>query len=227
MKKVLATKKLSEETVKFAASLGMELTMMEVIQTSCIPFNPSMLNWAEIDTVVFTSANAVDCYTAAPDNIKHLINKAIFCTGGRTETLLIEKGFKITLSEKNATGLAKKIIEGGKAKSVLHICGNQALDTLKVKLQAEKIKYTELVVYETGNAGQQKPKGNFDAILFFSPSGVTSYFSNNALTANEVIGCIGGTTAEAVYKKSNGNKIVVAKEPTPESMLQNLKKHFR
>jgi len=48
----------------------------------------------------------------------------------------------------------------------------------------------------------------------------------NNLIANEVLCCIGNTTADGARKKTKSNKIIIAKEPTPEAMLEKLTNYF-
>jgi uroporphyrinogen-III synthase len=55
-----------------------------------------------------------------------------------------------------------------------------------------------------------------DSILFFSPSGVSSYVKKNSIT-DEICFCIGNTTAKAVEKYSKN--IVIANQPTVENVI--------
>ena len=59
--------------------------------------------------------------------------------------------------------------------SVTFFCGNQRRDTLPDKVRAAGIKVEELVVYETVEL-PLKVTDHYDAILFYSPSGVRSFF---------------------------------------------------
>ena len=56
----------------------------------------------------------------------------------------------------------------------------------------------------------------FDAILFFSPSGIESFLEKNNFT-NEQIFCIGTTTASAL--PTDYKKVIIAETPTNEILI--------
>lgn len=226
MKKVLSTKVMSNEVVKYAASLGFELNMMDVVGTSCIPFSVSSVHWDEFDSVVFTSANAVNCFFREGQNTGLLSDKKIICTSGKTATILAEKGYMSNIQGDNAKELAEKIIHSGNIHSTLHVCGNKVLETIGNELEKAKIRYTKLQVYNTTGIPNKKPAGNFEAILFFSPSGVESYLQYNEIEENELLCCVGDTTANSVHKYRLSSPILVADIPRPERMIELIKQYF-
>ena len=221
MKKILATKMLSEEVVKYASSLGFELSMMDVIKTQCVAFDINSNSIEGIDAIIFTSDNAVNCFFNDEKNKGLIIGKTIISTSGRTAETLTEKGFTPSVTGKNAADISEKIISSKNIKSVLHICGNLTLDTLRADLMVEGIKYKPLVVYHTLPLENKKPEEKFDAIMFFSPSGVKSYLKYNTIE-NEAPCCIGSTTADAFTKITKSDKVVTSLNPTPFSMLKTL-----
>ncbi len=155
---------LSEEVVKYASSLGFELSMMEVIKTQCLPFDLNSINWKGIDAIVFTSENAVNCFfNNAPKSSKEtfLEEKKIISTSGKTAEALIEKGFSPPITGKNAEELSQKIIFSGTIKSVLHICGDFTIDIIKRNLENRLIKYKALTFYNTIAVENKKPGGGF------------------------------------------------------------------
>jgi len=212
---------LNEEVVSYAASLGFELSMMEVIKINCLPFDIKSIDWKEIDGIIFTSENAVNCFFSNAKNADFLAEKTIISTSGKTAETLSEKGYSPTITGKNAEEISHKIILSGSVKSMLHICGNLTLNTLKTNLEKENIKYKPLIVYQTIALENKKPAEKFDAILFFSPSGVESYFKYNTIE-NEAPCCIGATTAAAFTKITQNDKVVTSLKPTPFSMLKTL-----
>jgi uroporphyrinogen-III synthase len=122
----------------------------------------------------------------------------------------------------NAKQLADLIIANGNVRSVLHICGNLTLDTLQNKLMTEGLSYMQLPVYETTlcNIELTKP---FDAIMFYSPSGVESFFVKNKINIDTLYCCIGLTTAEKLKSINDKVDIILPKHPTPEAMLSAIK----
>ena len=63
----------------------------------------------------------------------------------------------------------------------------------------------------------------FDAILFYSPSGIKSYLINNSLN-NSYCVCIGKTTSKYAHKYSN--KVLSCDVPTIENVINKTIKLF-
>ena len=87
-------------------------------------------------------------------------------------------------------------------------------------MKENKIAYEEIQVYKTVLI-PKKFERQFDAILFFSPSGVKSYFSNNSPIEGGTGGCLAvciGTTTASEAKKHTEN-VVIANNTTIESVI--------
>jgi len=119
----------------------------------------------------------------------------------------------------SASQLADKIMVDKSIKSVLHICGNLKLDTLGDKLTASGISYKPLIVYETIPVSNEISEA-YDAVMFYSPSGIDSFLMKNKLALDTLYCCIGEATADRLRSIDNSVNIVVAKQPTPEEMLK-------
>jgi uroporphyrinogen-III synthase len=175
--------------------------------------------------IVFTSQHAVaavEKYLRGGDAYYVPDQWQVFCLNGATKDRAIE-----TLSEEqiiatapNATELAAAIIANGQFKQVVFFCGNQRLDTLPNLLKDAGIDVVEIVVYETF-ATPVKVNDTFDAILFFSPSAVKSFFSVNTLQQHTPCFAIGATTAEAIGHDTN-NQVITSEAPTQQSMLDSV-----
>ena len=63
-----------------------------------------------------------------------------------------------------------------------------------------------------------------DGILFFSPSGVESYFKLNSIK-DETCFCIGETTAEALENKKVKN-IIISEKPSVESVITQVIEYY-
>ncbi|MEC8831525.1 MAG: uroporphyrinogen-III synthase, partial [Bacteroidota bacterium] len=138
-----------------------------------------------------------------------------FCVGEKTKSLLEEKGLKVMEMAKNASELAKNIVEKYQSESFLFICGNKRRDELPKILTKNNVQYKELEVYQT-NPNLKAFQRDFDGIMFFSPSGIRSYLMGNTL-GNSTMFCIGNTTASEAQKHSKN--IIVANKPTVENVL--------
>lgn len=88
------------------------------------------------------------------------------------------------------------IVQNYSDREFTFFCGNLRRNTLPNALQLASIKYAEIEVYET-ILQPQRISTPLDGILFYSPSGVESYFNSNDYN-NETLFCIGTTTANAL-----------------------------
>lgn len=210
-KKVLATKTLKEDSLRYAKSLGLEVCCKDFIEIEKTRFT---LPEFSFDSIVFTSANAVISFATAHENVK---GKSIFALNGKTNETLLRYNIKAGFTAENAESLAEKIIQHS-GKSVLHICGNLGLDRLEKRFENTGISYRKLIAYNTILRPSKAETNSFDAVLFFSPSGVKSFFSANELPENVLCVAIGRTTAEALKLKT-ANKIIIPSAPTPEALF--------
>ena len=90
-------------------------------------------------------------------------------------------------------------------------------DDLLTMLEAKKISFTKAVMYRTvSNDFSKDEKFDYDMLVFFSPSGISSLLKNfpNFKQEDIKIGCFGPTTAKAV--KEAGLRLDV-EAPTPEA----------
>lgn len=172
-------------------------------------------------TALFTSMNAVEAVgKLAPNNLWE-----IGCIGHATKKLVAkyfgEKSIKATGDD--ATGLGENMMRIQGIKEVYFFCGNQRRDELPQLLQLNGVTVHELEVYRTIQITEHTDE-EYDGILFFSPSAVTSFFEKNTLPNSTTLFAIGNTTARAL-KPFTGNDVVVADEPGKKNLV-NQAIHF-
>lgn len=232
--KVLSTKKLEPSLVELAKENGIEIIEQEFISIRPIwnrETSDAILNLVtekKIATIALTSANAVDAlnsYMHVGDTF-YVIKWNIFCLSGKTKQAvlnakLLEKN--IIGEARNASELAQRIVET-KVSEIIFFCGDKRRDELPNTLKKANIKVHEVVLYETIDT-PVKIDEDFDAILFFSPSGVQSFFSGNKLNIKTVCLAIGVTTAVSIATFTK-NKIIDAITPTPGMMVNELINYF-
>ncbi len=219
MKKVLSTKTLDPAALQYAQTQHLELTCIDFIEISGLAFNAADLDTTTFDAVAFTSANAVQYFFDNKNAATLVANKLIFALQGKTAEALAARNIQTAGFAASAAELAQVIIAAHNVKSVLHVCGNLKLTTLEDALTFSGIAYRHLLVYQTVKQGGKKVNSVFDAILFFSPSGVDSFLIENNLNSDVTCCCIGQTTAGALKQKTGRNNIILPKEPTPTAML--------
>lgn len=214
---ILSTKKLSLTQIERLSSAGcatIDYNAIEAISVAFeIPQEPT--HW------VFSSQNAVRALFKKHSKIWE--GKTLFCVGEKTKALLEKRGLKVEKTAKNMRFLVDFIQKSFKNEYFLHLCGNRKLPDFGLGMQAEKIKYCETIVYKT-QLVPRKQNPEPTAVLFFSPSGVESYLSNNNI-GNSWCFCIGATTASAVAKHTD--RITIPKSPNIDLVIAQAAKHFR
>ena len=217
---VLSTAPLPAALIDKAATAGIALDAIPFIIIEYVKDNSIAQELEELATLpltaVFTSAHAVRAVVEGIHSLKPEWN--IYCTGnatmkevqGRLPTCTI-KG-----TADDAATLAGLIIADD-VQEVVFFCGDRRLDTLPGLLYADEISVHEMVVYNTFEVPRAAMKA-YDGILFFSPSGVHSFFRANTVGHATVLFAIGNTTAMAI-KALSGNKVVVGGEQTKDALV--------
>lgn len=219
--KILFTKKLDENEV--ATQLGAEFqsSFLEVIKINFLE-TPSFP--LQSKSLIFTSVNGVEaCFNNGfqpHDNFAERNFNKIYCVGKKTKMQLRKYGFGVFKMKKNAKELSEFIIENCGKEKFIHFCGNLALDILQEKLPLQNIGYKKVVVYETELIYPEIVE-QYDAIAFFSPSGVRSFVANNALNFKKIF-AIGETTASEVMKHTS-QKILTGKDNDLSALLKLIK----
>ncbi|WBL25598.1 uroporphyrinogen-III synthase [Zunongwangia sp. HGR-M22] len=213
MATVLSTKKLSVSQKQLLLGAKIGLVEYNAIKIEFIPFS---FNFKLVKNAIITSKNA---FKAIQDKVK--VEKA-FVVGTKTANLLQENDIEITEVADNASALAKKIIENHQNKHFVFFCGNKRRDELQIQLNKNEISFEEIQVYKT-KLNYAEFHQEFDGILFFSPSGVESYFSKNKIKTTTAF-CIGTTTANSA--KNYTENIIMATQPSIENVIVQVVKTF-
>lgn len=163
---------------------------------------------AEQTAVVFTSAHAVRWVT---NLLAEKPDWKIYCIRYETRMALIQwfgDGYEMKTAD-NARVLSERILDDGIREAVF-FCGDQRMDILPDELRKHGVRLNELIVYDTRLTPVQI-ENQPDAILFFSPTAVKSFFSMNELTPATTIFSLGRTTA-ASLKKYTDIPVIVSPE---------------
>lgn len=219
---ILSTKTLSPIQKEELVKANIHVVEANFIQTKNSTFELKNVN----QNLIFTSQNAVLSVLSHP-KAEELKSKTVFCVGLKTKDLLNENGFTVEAHTGYAEDLAEIISLVYADESYTFFSGNLRRDTLPEILNENEITFNEIQVYET-SLTPQKISETVDAILFFSPSGVTSYLKNNKIE-NEKLFCIGNTTAASLEEKLPENKIKniqVAYQPTVENVIEEVIEYY-
>jgi uroporphyrinogen-III synthase len=221
---ILSTRPLHETLLQEAKQVGIDIDELPFIKTTPIQ---SISIKKEIDeailqsiTTIFTSMNAVEVVASQIKEKKP--SWKIYCIGTTTQQLVVEHfGQDAVMGTANdASALAKLIVEDQPKGKLIFFCGDQRRDELPEILEQNSLELKEIIVYQTTTIKHQIQK-IYDGILFFSPSGVESFFSNNQLTEKTILFAIGNATAKEIEKYSN-NEIVISDQPGKENLASRM-----
>jgi uroporphyrinogen-III synthase len=233
--KVLSTKKLGPSLIEKARENDIEIIEQEFISIQRIwnkETHEKILAFPKqgLYTAAITSANAVSVlndYMLADDDC-HIIAWNFYCLQGRTkqaiQTAPLLDNTVIAGEAANAFLLADEIISKG-IKEIIFFCGDKRRDDLPSKLREAEVNVHEVMLYETIRT--PVAVGNdFDAILFFSPTGVQSFFAVNELMQGVVCFAIGPTTSNNI-KSFTTNPVVSSVIPDPKVIIDEVIEHFK
>ena len=214
---ILSTKILSPIQKTALENANFNVTEADFIRTEHQDFDLKDIH----NNLIFTSQNAVQS-VLLHSKCEQLKTKNVFCVGLKTKILLSENGFNVDVYTGYAEDLAEIITLIHSSDSFTFFSGNLRRETLPKALKEANIKFNEIKVYET-TLTPQKIKGSFDALLFFSPSGVESYLKDNSIKKESCF-CIGDTTASALLKITKN--IIIPENPTIEDVIEECINEF-
>jgi len=212
---VLSTKKLSLSQKLLLLNAGIGLVEYDAIQIEFIDFKTGT---RAFKNAVITSKN-----TAKAILKKDLKIENCYCVGEKTAAFLKENNFNIAEIADYGINLAQIIIEKYPNENFAFFCGNERRDELPAILKKNNVKFEELEVYKTSLKPKQFER-EFEGILFFSPSGVKSFVSENKLDKS-IAFCIGSTTASEAKKHTSN--IIIANKPSLENVIVQAVKYFK
>jgi len=225
---ILSTRPIDAPLINEAKHQNIEIDILSFIET--VPIR-SIEVQQEIENallkssaVVFTSMNAVEAVANELDG--HQPDWRIYSIGNTTRQL-VKKYFgeeAIAGTAESAAELAELIVEEDNSDDIFFFCGEQRRDELPDILRSNDIDVNEIVVYQTIQV-KHKIEKTYHGILFFSPSAVQSFFSNNKISDKTILFAIGNTTATEIKKYAN-NKIITGDEPSKENLVMEMIRYY-
>ena len=220
---ILSTKKLSSAHIHLTQAQGIFITDIDFlnIQTHVTTATQTILENIEEDAVLFfTSQYAVKATAPFLQNKK----LQIYCINGvtlQTVKMALPKA-SIIASASYAANLIKWVILHP-TKKYYFFCGNKSLNTIPDFFEKNNIPLHKIEVY-INTETPQKIEKIFDAVMFYSPSGVQSFLTINAAPLLGI--CIGTTTAKALSKNKN-TKVLISDAPRIENMIELIKNYYK
>lgn len=218
--RILSTKKIPTNLIEKLKINKINCDQEDFIKIHPIEFNPMLINLGPNNWII-TSKNAwrllKDKFTPA-----ELKEKTIFCVGEKTKAEIESCDCKAHISTKNSKSLAKYILDHYPNNSFQYFCGSHRMKYLPNLFHDNNIDWVENKIYKT-ELTPIKDIANYNAILFFSPSGVQSYLELNQFS-DEKLFAIGQTTAEALSKYENTT--IISDNQSVESVIDSVIKHY-
>ena len=225
---ILSTRPIGDPLINESKHQNIEIDILSFIET--VPIR-SIEVQQEIENallkssaVVFTSMNAVEAVANELDG--HQPDWRIYSIGNTTRQL-VKKYFgekAIAGTAESAAELAELIVEEDNSDDIFFFCGEQRRNELPDILRSNDIDVNEIVVYQTIQV-KHKIEKTYHGILFFSPSAVQSFFSNNKVSDQTILFAIGNTTATEIKKYTN-NKIITGDEPSKENLVMEMIRYY-
>ena len=186
-------------------------------------FRQQKISILDHTAVVFTSRHAINHFfhlceelrVAIPETMKYFcVTEAIAVY---LQKYIVYRKRKIFFGQTGKVeDLAIIIGKHPKEKYLIPVSDIHKEDLISL-LEAKKISYTKAVMYRTvSNDFEDNEKFDYDMLVFFSPSGISSLLKNfpNFEQKDIKIGCFGPTTAKAI--KDAGLRLDM-EAPTPEA----------
>lgn len=234
MIKILCTRNVSETLIQQSAQKGIDLEIKEFItvQPSIpekdIPTIQSLIH-KQGAVIVFTSKNAVRAIGDYfyKNNFRHILSHwSIYCISEVT-LRTVEEYFPNAIIQGKAAyaaDLVNILLQKEIKNEIYFFCGNKRRDTLPDALRNKGITVNEIMVYTTVLTPHHVTE-NYDGIVFFSPSAVDSFFSENTITPSTICFAIGNTTAASI-RENVANKVVISRKQDATTMIQEVSDYF-
>ncbi len=229
---VLSTKKLLANQRELLLNAGLSFVEYDAIRITPTSFEMPK----ELENIIITSQNGAKAYLnkvkpfpPKKGGSRGVSKVRMFIVGKKTASLIFKNGQKVLKIAKNGAELASFIAKNHKNERFYYFCGNRRRDETLEILREENVSLQEVITYQT----EHNPRTfnqTFDGILFFSPSGVESFFKKNQMkpfSSGKGAGdegkketwhfCIGETTATTA--RNYTDQVIVANDTTIESVI--------
>jgi uroporphyrinogen-III synthase len=231
MRQILCTRSIDPALLDAAAKAGAGIRVSEFIrvETAVSPEGARLiedLSAVAGAPVVFTSSHAVKAVAERLETLQQQPCWQLYCISEVTAGVAARRFPRSTVSRAGAyaSEVARRIVEDGVTGEVWFFSGDRRRDTLGEALTGAGLRVRETVVYRTTLTPHAVP-GFFDGILFFSPSGVESYFSCNRPEPRTVLFAIGETTAGAL-RAASANPVVVSPRQQAGALIGTMTDYF-
>jgi len=208
-----------------AEKYGVEIDFRPFIKVEPVTakeFRQQRLSILDHTAVIFTAKTAIDHFFKLSEELRVIIPETMkyFCMteaiAAYLQKYIIYRKRKIFFGQGKPEDLIGSITKHSKEKFLVPVSDIHK-DDLFLLLDTKKVDYTKSVMYRTvSNEFSKDETFDYDVLLFFSPTGISSLLKNFPEFKQEdvKIGCFGLTTAKAV--KDAGLRLDI-EAPTPDA----------
>ena len=202
--RIISTRILPENLKAQIASAGYELIERDVIEVVRLDVTGIEI---ENEVVMVSSKNALEGFD--------LRDRRVYCVGEKTKEAVERAGGDVVRVFEDSSEMAEGV--GGLGLNSTFICGVRRMSRVEEAFEESGTELQIIEAYDTVLTSFTF-LGGFDAALFFSPSGVESFFNSNSLEGVAI--CIGETTQAEALKHTSST--LVAQTTTIESVVEAL-----
>ena len=197
-----------------AARHKLKIEFFPFVKVEGIPgkeFRKQRLTLNDFSGIIFTSRNSIDNFFRVCDELRVKMSQEtkFFCTSEAIALYLQKytqyRKRKVFFGDMhNNKELRMLLVKHKDATRFLYICAETKKDEIPAFLEANKFNYSEGVMYKTvPNDLKAYKLNNYDMLIFFSPSGVHSLYSNFPKFRQDKlkIAVYGKSTADAVLDR--------------------------
>ncbi|HPD52682.1 MAG: uroporphyrinogen-III synthase [Bacteroidota bacterium] len=220
-----------------AKKFSLKIDFRPFIQVEPIPakdFRKDKVNLAEHTAVILTSRNAADHFFRVCNELRVTVPETLkyFCISESTayylQKFVVYRKRKIFFGKQTISDLMD-VIKKHKKEKFLVPCTDIHKQEIFETLDTHHIDYTKAVIYRTVASDlSDLANVNYDVLVFFSPSGITSLLKNfpKFKQNNTRIAAFGPTTAQAVLDA--GLRLdIQAPVPAAPSMTMALEQYIK
>lgn len=217
MKKILFTKHFSIEELQKELDDNFIINSKDFIETES-------KNWKEIQqNINMNASNFIVSSIRSASLIQNLKEDSkFFVVGDKSKEFLQKSGYQVVYAAKYATELVDYIQNSFVEKNTFNFfCSQIRRDTIPDSLRKLGHEVNEIICYTTKNKIVQIDQ-EYDAYVFYSPSGVISFDDQYKVSEKARIFAIGKTTADVVFDQL-GKKAYYPEVPDQKSLLKFIK----
>lgn len=226
--RVLFTRKLPDDLIKYGADLNLDIDAREFICVKHRELDPSiqeLLKDENYPNWVFSSQNAVKILHPWVKSLDPLTQRNCFAVGEKTAQKVAQLGFMSLVPEQQDSEHLVMLLEKEKPEGAfIYFSGNIRRNTITTYFSDNNIDYREVVVYDTYLTQPEVEISNYDAICFCSPSAVKSFFSKYSTEPEIPCIAIGNVTACALVEHSDN--VLTTETPSLHALIDTCNKHL-